>query len=85
MSWLDGITDSMDMSLRKLWEKLKDREACRATVMGLQRVGHGGATEQQQKPHLRVLKNWFTGTTAEKGFNEGDTIPIMNSLCIISD
>ena len=57
MRWLDTITDSMDMSLSKLWETAEDRGDGVLQYMGSQRVRHDLVTEQQHKfYHNKIFK-----------------------------
>ena len=55
MRWLDGISDSMDMSLCKLWKIVKDRKPGVLQSTGSQRIRQDWATEQQQQWVLRAL------------------------------
>ena len=78
MRWFDDMTDPMDVSLSKLLEMLKDREAWHAAVHGSQKVRQDWATKQQQfvrnrqmrgKSSLRMLEvqvlyHWPEGLTA---------------------
>ena len=71
MKWLDGITDSMDLSLSKLWELVMDREAWRAAVLGLaeldptERLNWTEQKEQYKKIGLFIQIIWGKKTGEE--------------------
>ena len=74
--WLDGITDSMDMSLSTFREMVKDRKSWLLQSIVSQRVGHNWATEQQQQQTWELrLPKWLSGRELTCQAGDAGSIP----------
>ena len=67
MRWLDGITDSMGMSLSKLWEMVKDREAWHAAVKTTLENKVRALFTKTWSPHVILFPNFWLSLHLEHG------------------